>query len=87
MLCPQEEAEKVQNFLDKVNTKYDEVKADIRNRYFGSRITSALTRKQSPAHSIQVLFHVHLPVTSQHANILSAAECNSMTPIQQNAAV
>lgn len=32
MLCPQEEAEKVQFLLDKVNTKYDEVKADIRNR-------------------------------------------------------
>ena len=33
VLCPQEEAEKVQNILDKVNNKYDEVKADIRNRW------------------------------------------------------
>lgn len=33
ILCPQEEAEKVQDLLDKVNHKYDEVKADIRNRF------------------------------------------------------
>jgi len=32
VLCPQDEATKVQNLLDKVNTKYDEVKADIRNK-------------------------------------------------------
>ena len=33
VLCHQEEADKVQFLLDKVNSKYDEVKADIRNRY------------------------------------------------------
>lgn len=38
VLCPQEEAEKVQNILDKVNNKYDEVKADIRNRWVQLKI-------------------------------------------------
>ena len=33
VLCHQEEADKVQFLLDKVNSKYDEVKADIRNRF------------------------------------------------------
>ncbi|XP_067934591.1 microtubule-actin cross-linking factor 1, isoforms 6/7-like isoform X2 [Watersipora subatra] len=32
VLCQQEEAAKVQGLLDKVNSKYDEVKSDIRNR-------------------------------------------------------
>ena len=33
VLCQQEEAAKVQGLLDKVNSKYDEVKSDIRNRW------------------------------------------------------